>query len=652
MPDLTRSRRARADRHLVVPTDPRRSLVRRGAVVIGHTLRGAPRAFTYGIGGAALYALMTVAASLVLGRVTDQVILPAFAAGEVDRGALALAVAAIVGVATLKAVGVVGRRLGAYVGQYTLQAAYRRRVTGRYLDLPLSWHRRHTTGELLSNANADVESAFFVAAPLPMAFGTALLLVVSAGLLIVTDPALAAIGFAIGPLLGFANWYYQRRMRVAATVAQQARSDVSEVAHESFDAALVVKTLGREGAETDRFRASSEDLRDKMIEVGRLRAAFDPVIEALPNIGILLVLLVGARRVASGALTSGDLVTFAYLFRLVALPMRVFGWLLGELPRAVVGYDRVARVLATEDRTEHGTETAPGEGGARTAMRGVRYHHPATGRDVLGAHADLAAAAGAPAPQGVDGVVPGGTDGDDERRGVEDVTFEVAAGRTVALVGATGSGKSTIASLLVRLHDPDAGNVELGATDLRELTREELATRAAIVFQDAFLFDDTVRENITLGLDVTDAEVEAAARLAQAHGFVSDLPQGYQTRVGERGATLSGGQRQRIALARALVRRPRLLVLDDATSAVDPAVESEILRGLSEAALPATVVLVAYRRGSIALADEVVFIEHGRVAARGTHDDLLATVPAYARLVTAYEQREHEADEVTAGGRP
>lgn len=613
------------------PRDPSSDgLLRRGGRVIGVALRAAPRPFSVGIGGALVYATMMVLSSLVLGWVTDELLLPTFASGEIDTALLALSVAAIVGVALFKAVGVVGRRLGAYFAQYGLQARYRRKVTRRYLELPISWHRRHPTGELLSNANADVESAFFVAAPLPMAVGASLLLVITAGLLIVTDPALAAIGFSVGPLLAFANWFYQRRMRSAATVAQQARADVSEVAHESFDAALVVKTLGREGAEEERFRAISEDLRDKMIRVGRLRAFFDPVIEALPNIGILLVLLVGAYRVRDGALTPGDLVQFAYLFRLVALPMRVFGGLLGELPRAVVGWDRVSRVLDATAHMGYGQASAVGDGGATTAMESVGFHHPRSDRE------DLSGPAG-PEEERTDG-----------RRGIRSVTFDVSAGRTVALVGATGSGKSTVASLLVRLYDPDQGRITFDGGALADLDRDQLADHVAIVFQEAFLFDDTVRDNIALGADIPEERVVAAARLAQAHDFIQQLEHGYDTRVGERGATLSGGQRQRIALARALVREPRLLVLDDATSAVDPAVESRILRGLAEADLPSTVLVVAYRQGSIALADEVIYLADGEVAARGTHAQLLAEVPGYRNLVTAYEAGSHDGDGVVA----
>lgn len=626
------------------------SLLRRGVDVIWRALRSAPAPFAVGGAGAALYAAATVAASLVLGEITDRVISPAFASGQTTSGALAAAAAVILGVSLLKATGVVGRRLGAYAAQFRLQSDYRRKVTRRYLDLPLEWHRRHATGELLSNANADIESAFFVAAPLPMSLGATLMLVITAVLLVATDPFLAAIGFAVAPAIAFVNTYFARRMRWAATAAQQSRAEVSELAHESFDAAIVVKTMGREAAETERFARSSEELRDRMIAFGRIRAGFDPLMEALPNVAILLVLAVGAARVGEGALSAGALVTFAYLFRLIALPIRVFGWLLGELPRAVVGWERVDRVLTATGDMTYGHAAADGDEGASTALETVAYHHPAATREALAgevsrggaaANADARGGAGAAPPDAGALVGAGGAPPDaGATRGVQQVTFDVAGGRTIALVGPTGSGKSTIAALLMRLYDADAGTITLDGHQLRDLSREQLARQVAIVFQESFLFDDTVRGNITLGDPYDDAAVEAAARLARAHEFVMGLPDGYDTHVGERGATLSGGQRQRIALARALVRQPRLLVLDDATSSVDPAVESDILTNLARAELPSTVIVVAYRRSAIALADEVVFVADGRVQARGRHSDLLRDVPAYAHLVTAYDHRD------------
>ncbi|HEU4894437.1 MAG TPA: ABC transporter ATP-binding protein, partial [Acidimicrobiia bacterium] len=361
-----------------------------------------------------------------------------------------------------------------------------------------------------------------------------------------------------------------------------------------------------------------DELRDRMVEVGRLRAMFDPVIEALPNIGILAVLLVGAWRVDQGLLTAGTLVTFAYLFRLVSLPMRVFGWLLGELPRSVVGMHRVESVLSTDERVVYGVTDHAAAGGAGASASAIAYTYPASEYEDIGA---------LPPSKGLD---------DDDGRGIESVTLDVAPGKTVAIVGPTGAGKSTIAHLLVRLFDPDTGEISLDGHTLVDLDRDALARSVAIVFQETFLFNDTIYNNITLDEAFDESQVVAAASLAQAHDFILRQENGYATVVGERGAALSGGQRQRIAIARALIRQPRLLVLDDATSAVDPAVESAILEGLR--GLDTTVVIVAYRRSSIVLADEVIYVEDGRVIDRGSHAALYDSLPAYRSLIDAYEK--------------
>jgi ATP-binding cassette, subfamily B, bacterial len=580
-------------------------IVRRGFRVIWMAIRRQPKPFAVAVAGAALYGGMTVASAVVFGRVTDLVIVPAFREGDTTRGALALAVAAIVGVAVLKAIGIVTRRVGATYMQFRLHAIYRREVTHQYQRLPLSWHRRHTTGELLSNANADVEAAFWPIAPLPFSIGVAFMLVITLGLLLTTDLFLTGVGLLIGPAVAIVNWRYNRLTEGPATRAQQRRADVSEVAHESFDGALVVKTLGREAAETERFQVESERLRDELVHLGRIRAVFDPVMEALPQAGILLVVIVGAWRIDAGMMTAGDLVQVAYLFTLLAFPLRVIGFLLGDLPRAVVGWERVERVLRADESLRYGDQEIGGSGGPAAAdLVAVSFRYP---------------------------------DEDGDGRGLEDITFEAEPGRTIAIVGPTGAGKSTIASLLVRLADPGEGTVRLDGHDLRSLRPGSVSSSAAIVFQHSFLFDDSVRDNIALGDDFTDEQIEQAARLAQAHEFIRALPDGYGTVVGERGTSLSGGQRQRIALARALVRQPRLLILDDATSSVDPTVEAAILTGLKEAALPSTIVVVAYRQATISLADEIVFLHRGTIRAQGRHEDLLASVPAYARLVTAYD---------------
>ncbi|MEV0285442.1 MULTISPECIES: ABC transporter ATP-binding protein [unclassified Kribbella] len=592
------------------------SVTRRGFAVLKVAIWEEPWIFALSVLASMLYGAMTVADGWALGWATDNVIRPALERGDTTFGAIASLVSLFLGIAILRAIGVVGRRIGAGVMQFRLQATWRRRVTRQYLKLPLEWHHKHPTGMLLSNANADVESIWFVIAPLPMAIGVLAMLAFATVAMFMADVWLALVGCLVFPLVFLANVIFQRYLQPLATRAQQLRADVSEVAHESFDGALVVKTLGREAAETERFRAPTYALRDANIAVNKARGVFDPVIDGLPRLGVLAVLLVGVGRVQSGAADPGDVVQVAFLFTLIGFPIRALGWVLGELPRSVVGWDRVQRVLVAEGGMEYGDQRLTSAKPARLEVSGVRF-----------------------------GYLP-------ERDVLSGVDFTVRPGRTVAMVGPTGAGKSTMTTLLTRLVDPEEGTVKVDGLDLRDLARDELAGSVALVAQTAFLFDDTIRGNITLGGDYSDEDVWDALRIAQGDGFVKSLPEGLDTKVGERGTTLSGGQRQRIALARALVRRPRLLILDDATSAVDPQVEARILAGLrsavqdSEAAT--TVLVIAYRKATISLADEVVFLDEGRIAAHGTHAELQQQSAAYRELVDAYEKdavrRQEEAE--------
>lgn len=588
-------------------------LTRRGFAVMGVGIRREPAMFTLAVVFSLLFGVMTVADAWVLGWATDAVIRPSFERGEIVTGAMWAGIGLFLGAALLRMVGVIGRRLIGGVVFYRLVRGDRLRVTRKYLQLPLRWHHRHPTGQLLSNANADVEATWSVFMPLPMAIGVVAMLVAAIGTMAAADPVLTLVGLVVFPLLFVVNAVYQRWQGPRLARAQSLRGDVSTVAHESFDGALVVKSLGREADETARFARISEQLRDANIAVGRMRALFDPIIEALPNFGVLLVILIGASRISTGAAAPGDVVQVAFLFTVVAMPVRAFGWVLGELPRAVVGWQRVRHVLDDDAHMPYGDRTLPGSGALRLDVEHLEYSHPD--------------APGVPV--------------------VQDVSFTVPAGRVTALVGSTGSGKSTLTSLVTRLVDPDAGEVRYDGLPVTALSQQGLTEAAALVPQSTFLFDDTVRANIVLDRDVTDERVWEVLRDVQADGFVASLPHGLNTQLGERGTSLSGGQRQRIALARALVRSPRLLVMDDATSALDPEVEQRILRALarrSESGTGPTVLVVAYRKATIGLADEVIFLVDGRIADRGPHQELRERSSAYRNIVDAYDQAREEVD--------
>jgi len=547
--------------------------------------------------GALVFVAASIGGAWVLREATDGLVVPAFADGDVSGSEIFVVVALVVLVSALRGLGVIFRRWFLSMAENRTQRDWRRDLVHHYLAVPLRFHREHAAGTLLAHADIDLTSATMVLKPLAFAVSVVVLVLLAIVTLLLIHPLIAVLGVVLFPLLVVMSRIYTARVEAPAARAQAAVGQVSSVAHESFDGALVVKTLGRESAEVERLRAVSERLRAERLAVGRIRAGFEPTIDALPNIGVVLLLLMGSWLVSRGAATPGDLVLAAVVFGLLATPLRVFGFFLEELPRSVVALDRVDAVMAAsaEDRA---------------------------GGRVLPDH-ELAVS--------INGLVVT-YDGHTVLRGLD---VEVPAGQTVAVVGATGSGKSTLLETIAGLLDPAAGTVRVGGVDSADVSARDWNRDVVIVFQESFLFTDSITENVGLGR-VDDDEVEWALRVAGAERFVAGLPHGRDTVVGERGATLSGGQRQRVALARALAQRPRVLLLDDATSAIDPRVEAEILNALDEA-LDMTVMVVAHRLSTIALADAVLFVHDGRVAAFGPHDRLLERED-YRALVTAYEQ--------------
>lgn len=578
-------------------------IFRRGARILSRYIRANPLAFSLSVLGAAIYAAAAVGTTVIIGRVTNTVIIPTFESGRVERGMVISAGMAILAVGLVRASTIILRRYFAAMVAFRTQRNWRRQLVATYLEVPLKYHRETPTGTLLAHADSDIVAASEVLNPLPFSIGVVTLVVFAIINLAMVDWLLMMIALLLFPGLIIINRLYTRRAELPLGDVQRRVGQVSRVAHESFDGALVVKTLGREQDEVDRLAVAADSLRESRVTLGRIRGTFEPLIEALPNLGIIALLLIGSWLVSVSRLNTGQVVQAAALFGLLAFPMRVFGYFLQELPRSVVASARLDVVIAAE-REALATGGVPVLPDTPLA---VRFH------DVTCRHGD-------------------------DPPVLEHLDLEIPAGKVVALVGATGAGKSTLCELLPRLVDPEIGVVTLGGIDLRKLDPAEVRDAVALVFQETFLFNESVRENVTLGEPVSDERLLEAASIAHSIDFIRALPDGWDTEIGERGITLSGGQRQRLALTRALLRRPRVLVLDDATSAVDPVIEAAILRDLRSSLATSTLV-VAHRISTIELADEVAFLDGGTIVARGSHAELLSSSPDYVRLVQAYNDR-------------
>jgi ABC-type multidrug transport system fused ATPase/permease subunit len=476
----------------------------------------------------------------------------------------------------------------------------RNRMYEHLQALELGFFARQQTGQLMSRSTVDLASVrFFLGYGLVFIAQSALTILLASAAMFVLQPGLAALALLPVPFVVLVAARYGRRSRPALTEVQQRIAELTADVEENVSGVRVVKAFAAEQRQLERFRGTVARVFGQSMVATRLRAYYNPFIGFLPNLGLAVVLLIGGRQVVRGSLTLGDFAAFyAYLLMLIG-PMRQLGIALGMAQRATASGARVFELLDREPQL--------------VAPPGAGPLPPGAGRVELTAVSFEYEGATTPTLHGIDLVVEAGT--------------------TVALVGGTGSGKTTLVQLLGRLYDVSAGSVRIDGADVREIDLRSLRRAIAVVDDDPFLFSASVHENIAYARpDASREAVERAAERAQAAGFIERLPAGYDTRVGERGMTLSGGQRQRIAIARALLADPRILVLDDATSSVDASTEQAIKQALREVMAGRTTFVIAHRLSTIALADEIVVLEGGRVAARGTHAELLERSALYAEI--------------------
>jgi ATP-binding cassette subfamily B protein len=509
--------------------------------------------------------------------------------------------AAIVGAGLLRLVFSVTRRLIA--GRVSLGVEYdlRNRMYSHLQSLELAFFDAQQTGQLMSRSTVDLQSVrFFLGYGLVFILQALVTLVVAAAVMLWVNAGLAAVALAPMPLIVWVAARYGRLNRPAQQEVQQRIAELTAEAEENVSGIRVVKAFAQEARQLSRFRRQVGRVFGQAMVSTRIRAFYAPLIGFLPSVGLAALLLVGGHQAVRGQITIGEFVAFYGYVLMLSAPLRMLGVSLGMAQRAVASGNRMFELLdrSPELVAPPGAPPLP-EGAGHVELRGVTAGYEGASR---------------PALRGVD--------------------LDIPAGRTLAVVGATGSGKSTLVGLLPRLYDPTEGEIRIDGADIRTVDLESLRGEIALVSDEAFLFSASVRDNIAYARpDASDAEIERAARSAGAHEFIAALPEGYDTLIGERGLTLSGGQRQRIAIARALVRDARILILDDATSSVDPAKESEIRAALAEVMRDRTSIVIAHRLSTIADADEIVVLEAGRVAARGTHDELLESSALYRELV-------------------
>jgi ATP-binding cassette, subfamily B, bacterial len=543
-----------------------------------------------------------------------RVSVPTLAGDAIDYGirrgrwsTTAMWTALILGAGAVQAVSTGLRRYAAFGLAWRVETDLRMKLVAHLQRLHFAFHDQAQTGQLMAYANTDIQQINNVILLIPLTIASTIQMLAVVVILFLRSPGLALFALGALPLLNFSAARFNRRMYPVGAQLQQELSELSGVVEESVTGVRVVKGFGAEKLQRERLSAEASSVYDRSMDQARLRANFMPLIDLLPTLGLVGILWYGGHQVIAGNLSVGDVVAANLYVLMLIWPLRMIGMLVGQLPRSAAAAGRINAVLLTDPAIEDSPNALPLPDGPGTVQfEDVTFSY---GRG----------------PAVLDGL-----------------SLEIRGGEAVALVGATASGKTTIARLIPRFYDTPVGHVRIDGADVREARLGDVRRAIGIVFEDTFLFSDTVRSNIAF-VDPS-APIEAvvrAAKLAGADEFVRELPDGYETIIGEHGYSLSGGQRQRIAIARAVLADPRVLILDDATSSVDPTKEHEIRSALAEVMQGRTTIIIAHRPATIALADRVVLLDGGRVVADGTHDELLATSSRYREVLARAAADEH-----------
>ncbi len=556
------------------------------------------RPYTGKVAVTAISAVGLMACSVTLPYLTGRVIDDVLQNG--DRGALAPLVWAVVAVAVVRmAFGVLRRWVS---GQVSLAVEFdlRARLFAHLQRMSMAFYDRMPVGQLMSRATSDLQTVrFFLGYGLIFLFMQAFTLILVTGVLLWMNWQLALLALLTGPALLLVAWRYSRLSNPILIDVQQRVGEVTEMAEESAVGIRVIKAFGREGDRTERFGGTARRAFDRSMDAARVRSLYQPLMGFLPVLGLAVILTYGGILTIDGTMSLGEFVAFYLYLILLMAPFRSLGMLVGQAQRAIAGGTRIFELLDAEPEITERPDARPmppGDGHIR--LEGVSFAFTGDGP-----------------------------------RALSDIDLDVPAGRTVALIGPTGSGKTTLTQLIPRFYEATEGRVLIDGADVRDLRLGPLRAAVGMVSQDPFLFSTTVRENIAYGRpDATEDEIRGAARMAQAEAFIEALPEGFDTVVGERGLTLSGGQRQRLAIARAILTDPRILILDEATASVDASTEREIQTALAAVMAGRTTLIIAHRLSTLSLADELVVLEGGSVVARGTHEELYDTSEVYREI--------------------